>query len=234
MPDAASATAGRPAPPGLSRGFFRDLASERGALLAAVLRFNAGLGPEGGGNGVPPAALEIMASSPRGRQSRIRLEREPGGFWNFEEESTRLALLEPETLESLALHFGAAVNARSIAGVVAREERARLVEGLGGELVDYALGRGAFHLGETREHFLGRHLDRPLAERVRLHGAEALGICAGRWPADLVREAGRRFPGLFAAPARSGRDHKLERLVWFGLKKLLTKEVALQWAPCFN
>lgn len=229
MPD--SGTVARPT---AGRSFFRELAARRGALFEAVLRFNA-CAPAMGSNGVPPSVAEVLDASSRGRQAHIRLGERPGGFWNFEEESTRLALVEPETLESLVLHFGVAVNARAFAAVVRREEREALARQVGRDLVGYALGRGAFHLGETRRHFLARHGDVPLAERVRLHGAEALGLCTGRWPEALRAVAGERFPGLVdpAAEARE-RDHKLERLVWFGLKKLLTKEVAPQWAPCFS
>lgn len=228
MPD--SGPAGRA---GAGRSFFRELASGRRELFEAVLRFNACAPPSP--DGLPPSVAEAMDASPRGRQVRIRLAGGGVGYWNFEEESTRLALVEPETLESLVLHFGAAVNARAFATVVRRADRQALAAEVGADLIGYALGRGGFHLGETRDHFLPRHGDRPLAERVRLHGLEALGICAGRWPEALSALAGERFPGLVdAAPQADGRDHKLERLVWFGLKKLLTKEVAPQWAPCFS
>ena len=198
-------------------------------------RFNAVTFPEPGGNGLPPGVGALLDASPRGRQGHIHLSLTRDGFWNFEEESSRLALLEPDVLTSLLRHFGTAVNARSFAAVVRRDERDALRSAVGGELLEYALGRGSFHLGETRGYFLSRHADRPLVERVRLHGLDALAVCVGRWPDPLRVVAGQRFPELFdAMPRSSDRDHKLERLVWFGLKKLLTKEVAPQWAPCFS
>lgn len=216
------------------RGFFRELAASRGTLFEAILRFNASI-PAAGLNGVPPSVADVLDGSTRGRQMHIRLAGGAGGFWNFEEESTRLALVEAETLESLVLHFGAAVNARAFTYVIRREDRESLAREVGADLVGYAVGRGAFHLGETRRHFLSRHGEMPLAERVRLHGLEALGVCTGRWPEALRALAGERFPGLVDPAAEvQERDHKLERLVWFGLKKLLTKEVAPQWAPCFS
>lgn len=229
MPDAA-----RGASPGPNRGFFRDLAAGDGRLLDAIMRFNAEVAAGGGGNGAAGPVAGLLDASPRGRQALLRLKGAGPGFWSFEEESTRLALLEPETLADLCRHFGAAVNARAICLVVRRAEVEALRSALGADLLAYAMGRGAFHLGETRQRFLSRHQNRPLAERVELHGREALGVCASRWPEPLRRLAAARFPDLLGGAPGAGRDHALERMVWFGLKKLLIKEVSPQWAPCFS
>jgi len=227
--------------PDTGRGFYRELAATRPELLGAIWRFNARGTPDGadaanaaGPGAVEPGVAALLAANPRGRVALVRLSAPAAGFWAFEEESRRLALLDAPTLEALALHFGAAVNARALAAVVLRQEAEALAAALGRELVDYALGRGGFHLGEARAPFLARHGDRPLAERVRLHGREALALCAGRWPDALRALAARRFPGLLdgGTPAPEY-DRAQERLVWFGLKKLLTKEVAPWWAPCF-
>lgn len=227
------------------RGFYRELAATRPELLGAIWRFNSPGAPEAPGapdaagapdapGAVAPAVAALLAASPRGRGVLARLAAPAAGFWAFEEESRRLALLDAPTLEALALHFGAAVNARALAAVVVRKDAEALTAALGRELVDYARGRGGFQLGEVRAPFLARHGDLPLAERVRLHGREALALCAGRWPEALRGLAARRFPGLLdgRVPAPE-HDRAQGRLVWFGLKKLLTKEVAPWWAPCF-
>jgi hypothetical protein len=224
------ADAGRSPGGDAGRGFYRELAATRPELLGAIWRFNAA---EPGPEALAPGVAEILRTCPRGRAALARLADPARRFWAFEEESRRLALLDPPTLEALAMHFGAAVNARALAAVVLRAERQALTAALGPGILDYALGRGAFHLGEVRGHFLARHGERPLPERVRLHGREALAACAGRWPQALRELAARRFPGLMDAAAQTPGDRAVERLTWFGLKKLLTKEVAPSWAPCF-
>ena len=216
------------------RGFYRELAATRPELLGAIWRFNAPGAPGGASGAVAPAVAALLAASPRGRGGLARLTAPAPGVWAVGADSRRLALLDAPTLEALTLHFGAAVNARALAAVVVRKDAEALTAALGRELVDYARGRGGFQLGEVRTPFLARHGDLPLAERVRLHGREALALCAGRWPEALRGLAARRFPGLLdgKTPAPE-HDRAQTRLVWFGLKKLLTKEVAPWWAPCF-
>jgi len=232
MPDAAGGSAEA------ARSFYRDIAGSRPELLSAILRFNASQSPPADGGRVPElkdSLKAVLEGSARGRSCLARLGGAEEGFWGFEDELRRLALLEAPVLRALLLHFGAAVNARELSMVVRREEQKALRDALGGGLVDFALGRGAFMLGETRQYFLPVHADKPLDERVFLHGLKALGVCVGRWPETLLLRAERRFGSLVReAPLPAERDHKVERLVWFGLKKLLIKEVAPQWAPCFS
>mgnify|MGYP000267221358 CR=1 FL=1 len=63
------------------------------------------------------------------------------------------------------------------------------------------------------------------APRARL----AIAICRAPWPAALKERVAENIED--APPSVSP---AVQRAVWFGLKKLLLKEVAPQWAPCFD
>ena len=132
----------------------------------------------------------------------------PDRFWDFAEESRRLALLPPELLARAVLQFGVALHADELSHLIASED--------------------------------------VLTARIRLHGRQALALCSSVWPRELLDICAARFaelaPTFSAAGAPDNMDTDLDetlptearRAVWFGFKKILLKEVAPQWAPCFD
>ena len=105
---------------------------------------------------------------------------------------------------------------------------------LGEELYRYALHRGQYQLGGVRRLFARLHPSLPLAERCALHGSMALRLVASGWPAELAR---RFFSKLPDAPLTQDVPEFGEaeiRDVWIARKKLLLKEVAPAWTPCFD
>ena len=105
-----------------------------------------------------------------------------------------------------------------------------LREALGEPLYRYGIQRGQYQLGSVRQFFLSRDVREPLLlERLQRHGRLAIAICRAPWPAALKERAAENIED--APPSVSP---AVQRAVWFGLKKLLLKEVAPQWAPCFD
>ena len=166
-----------------------------------------------------------------------------GLFWDFAEESRRLALLPPQILARAVLQFGAALHADQLSRLIAREEVLAAREEIGPELFAYALQRGRFQAGSLPSLFGDGHAG--LAARIRLHGLQALSLCSSVWPRDLLDICAVRFDGLataFSDADATDIDSALDetppaearRAVWFGFKKILLKEVAPQWAPCFD
>ena len=61
-----------------------------------------------------------------------------------------------------------------------------------------------------------------------LHGRVALGLIMAGWPQLLQNRAPVAALSDIAAPP------DVQRGLWFDLKKVLLKEVAPSWAPCFD
>lgn len=173
-------------------------------------------------------------------------------FWDFAEESRRLALLPAPAVDRLALTFGAALHGNAFAVLVRRDDVLTLRTALGEDLYTYGLHRGRYQLGGVRRHFSPlRDTERTgegIARRIRTDGLTALGVCIARWPDVLRRRLvwpdsmSGNTSGDITADIISGTSPRWDEArrqaawpdIWFSLRKLLLKEVAPQWAPCFD
>ncbi|NCC04576.1 MAG: hypothetical protein EOM37_11175 [Proteobacteria bacterium] len=235
----------------MHKDFFVHIIRHKPELFRSMLAFN--------GQGAP-RPTEVPASLRRiqgldaktlwanGRARRRLADHDaadgPNRFWDFAEESRRLALLPPELLARAVLQFGVALHADELSRLIAREDVLTTRGEIGPELFAYAVQRGRFQAGSLTGLFGDRNGG--LAARIRLHGRQALALCSSVWPRELLDICAVRFTGL--APAFSAVDApdnmdtdldeplpaEARRAVWFGFKKILLKEVAPQWAPCFD
>lgn len=216
--------------------FFSDIIVRKPALLRAMLAFNGRLGPvapdrpeEWAVPGLDRAILDADLSRRRSPVLAWPVAPPEEGFWDFTDESRRLAFLSAEELARLGDVFGVCVHAAELARIITRDHVLPLREALGESLYRYGIQRGQYQLGSVRQFFLSRDIREPLLERMHRHGRLALALCCAPWPAALKE----RFAGsLEDAPVAA--SPAIQRAVWFGLKKLLLKEVAPQWAPCFD
>lgn len=168
-----------------------------------------------------------------GRPGRHRQEAE-SGFWDYAEESRRLALLDTETLAALALVAGVALHAPEIAAVLLRDEVLALRRDIGEAMYRYALYRGQYQLGGVRRLFARLHPALSLGERCALHGSLALRLVASRWPTALAERFCSALPALPQGMVPPVFSEAEIREVWITLKKLLIREVVPAWAPCFD
>lgn len=159
-------------------------------------------------------------------------------FWDFMEETRRIALLDPEIVRRLQLVFGAAINADDIAKVLKRDEVLQLQQILGEDLYQYSLLRGRYQVGAVRQFFLAQNRSVPLTTRIQLDGRMALEICASLWPNFLQSRFFSQLNIMFSLEDNTTLSHdyplSVIRGVWDGLKKILLREVAPQWAPIFD
>lgn len=225
----------------MHKNFFIDVITRKPALFEAILRFNgqAAAGEDVPGAslpdqardlcaGLPEEVLNELADNPRARRHICALARNGDAFWDFAEESRCLALLPPDTLIDLARFYGAGLHAEEMARTILGREVAALRESLGEDAYLYAIRRGQYQTLAGRELFTARHKDMALAERAGLHGREALGLIAAGWPQLLQNRTPAAALSDIAAPP------DVQRGLWFDLKKILLKEVAPSWAPCFD
>lgn len=160
------------------------------------------------------------------------------GYWNFSEDSQRLVLLPSDTVTRLCLFFSAAVHAEEIARVIAREQVLELREVLGADIVSYALKRGRYQIRGLRAILLVPPSFGTLPQRLEALAIAAPRLISEEWPDELRHLALSRhllgedstIKDMFMPPL----EREQRRALWFTMKKILLREVAPQWAPCFD
>lgn len=247
----------------MHKGFFSDIITRKLPLFKAILAFNGRrVAPES--PPLPEAlsaipgldAAALWNTKALQRCYGIQEESSHDGaqtqfFWDFAEEVRRLALLDAATLQKFAFLYGVAAHAPEIALVIAQKDVLELREGLGERLYYYALQRGQYQLGEIGQYFRKQNQNMDLLSRIHLHGVQALECCCANWPVPLRQCAApalaQALPSLTAFLPPQARPNavqpvtelppmppSLRRSLWFSLKKILLKEVAPQWVPCFD
>lgn len=231
--------------PGINRLFHRNLAKERPQLFAAILGFNAAINADAAGDGRDPGADPSMVNGLLARSNRAKARlngRYHQEFWDFEEESRRMALLDAATLNDLILSWGAAFCAPLLNRIVLKKEVELLDQAVGSRYLDFARGRGRFNIGEISEIIRVKETataPENMRSLILSYGMHAHGICSAAWPAPLQtienNRIERHLPDLFEHRSPVAEVHPSHlRAIWFSMKKILLKEVAPQWTPCFS
>ncbi len=243
-----------------NRLFYRTLAGERPGLLAAIIAFNRNRNQDSKSDSDPVPAKDGLSDdvlsgrhnfsaknltwlSRTSNRSKARLFPGDGaGFWDFKEESRRMALLPPPMLNDLILKWGSAFCAPIINRIILRRDLEIVDREIGKSLVDFARGRGRLNLGDLSG--IISLTDRSMnPDKIRslivMYGMKAHGICCATWPVPLKIITDNRLeqelPELFKnrfEPEKVDPPHF--RAVWFSMKKILLKEVAPEWTPCFS
>ena len=225
-----------------SRIFLRNLASDKPELFKAVVRFNASVNRE---NSVPKEAGSSVAHAliNGSKRAAARLNGTfTRGFWDFEEESRRMALLDSKTLKTLLLTWGAAFCAPLLCRFVQKQDLEVLHRDMEPGFTDFALKRGRFLLGDfdsiiRLEEASAKAEQMP--DLIMKYSMRAHDICLTFWPEPLrelqTEKIKLDLPEWFEKRPQTDRPHPSHpRAVWFSFKKILLKEVAPEWTPCFS
>ncbi len=169
-------------------------------------------------------------------------------FWDFANETRRLALFDQETLQKLMLYMGICINAKAIARCVTQKDLMRLQEGVGQSALNFALHRGQFILGNNNTTLFNFLKNEELLEKIFLSGIFAMHFCTHTFPDVLYSIFWEAMTAL--AQNIEMQEHVLRAYVdgvptstipeqdiqflWFSMKKILIKEVAPQWKPYFS
>jgi|GEM_PF-5159832 len=172
------------------------LSKEGAVLLDAILEFNAGFAvskpdPPFGG------LMARLKADPRA-MALLSPER-AGGFFDFEEPITRLALAGGKALEELARKLSCVIFADRISSCVRREEVLALKQVLSNEELGFARGSARFMLGQKARQALCEGFAFPGS--ILDAGAWALAAVESALP-DPVRQ--RLSPPALSRPAPAG------------------------------
>ncbi len=220
--------------------FLTDAVTRKPALFRAILEFNRSCEPS-----MPEELLSLGAPFPKlweqqsFRRAWPTLAQEHTGYWNFSEESQRLALLDIPSLERLGLIFSAAVHAEDLALILSREQVLSLRHTLGDDIYAYALTRGRYQIGSLRSLLLIPPSLGTTAERIKMLSKAIPSLIMQGWPEQLCTMAKKKFscgedPVVQGEPLFKVFSQEERRSLWFTMKKILLREVAPKWAPCFD
>ncbi|WP_022665955.1 hypothetical protein [Desulfospira joergensenii] len=224
-----------------SRIFLRSLAADHPELFKAVVRFNASVNRK---NSVSKEAdgSAVNAVINGSKRAAARLNGKfTRGFWDFEEESRRMALLDSKTLKTLLFTWGAAFCAPLLCRFVQKQDLEILHRDMEPGYTDFALKRGRFFLGDfdgiIRLDEAGAKAEQ-MPDLIMKHSMRAHEICLRYWPEPLRELQAEKIkldlPDWFERKPEMDRPHPSHpRAVWFSFKKILLKEVAPEWTPCF-
>ena len=171
--------------------------------------------------------------------------RNKNGWWDFSEESCRLVLLSEAEIRNLALTISAAVFAEEMALVLDRAQVVELRTLLGDEIFNYAIRRGRYQIGSLRPFLIEAMPSASLPQKIQLLAAAVMHSISRNWPEDLRKLWAEKLSkaGMANMPLGNENDNadflpvlraEQRRILWFTLKKLLLREAAPQWAPCFD
>lgn len=241
----------------MHKDFFTHIITHKPELFQAILRFNASCASRAA---VPMPA--IVQSLPHENAvllgqalqensitaQRFSLQQAAVFFWDFTEESRRLAFVELDSMQQAIQMFGAAIHAEQIAQIIGKDDVLTLRAHIAPQILSYALQRGRYQLGAVARLFQSLDTALPVHQRIALHGRLAVQLCLAPWPEPLRSmcstwihqvlgtnsDSAATSDPLFLDKENPGHLVDNARTIWFGFKKILLKEVAPQWAPCFE
>jgi hypothetical protein len=175
-------------------------------------------------------------------------------FWDFRPKNYRLALLDKDTLNSLATYFGTALYAPKIISVIKRDELKLLKASLG-SYYEYAHGRARFQLGRLREELFTLFPETTSAvnmEAIQKIGSLSIYLAISEVPIVLQNKLSKFFdlmPGSFQdtffndietdlkAKVSSFKPNTLKEWknkLLNSMLKILFLEVSNKWRECFS
>lgn len=152
-------------------------------------------------------------------------------FLEFMDVRSRLALVGSKTLLLLADYVGLGLNSAAIAQVVLQSQVRELKSMFGEAGYTFAVKKAPFMIGSRVPTF--RTHDAPLEERIRLQGRACIALCLNEQPQTLRQRLALALPQGFLRLDGIAASAQHPDAAWPLVRRILLKEVAPQWAPCF-
>lgn len=223
----------------MNKGFFAESIQKK-ALFSAMLQYNLKPAENSQPASSETSLQEFVDASFLSDASFQKYCRQPAEtFWDFADETKRLALMDSPALQKLALLLGTAAHAGEISRIIDRQTVLALRADLGLSLYFYAIKRGNFQLPFLKTFFAGKDTELSLTEKVHKHGIQTLACCTLSWQKELkARFCQNHEQSLPDLPRYIGEQQELPpeqaRLLWFSVKKILIQEVDGTWQNYFN
>lgn len=227
----------------MSKAFFMNLLREQPSWIRLIVEFNllpaCYIHRTWVEHLATPELFEALKLQPRARARLSRMLLSEYGLeraycFDFEEKRRRVALVDGPTLEKLLWFAGIVLNAAKIVRTVDRASVLMYRKALGSEGYFFAVKRAPFLVGPHAT-ALG---ESDSGDDFRMHimscGAACLAACMAGDPPALKDRLRLKLPKEYASHFRGLiRSERKRETAWTVLRKVLTKEVAVHWAPFF-
>lgn len=223
----------------MNKQFFYESLEKNSPLFSAMLSFNL----EQHKNFAPYADLKNILQADFLKSSSLQKyqKQDKALYWDFADETKRLALLDSQSIQKLARILGVSLYAEEISQILDNKTVLQLKNELGNELYLYALERGKFRLHSLKKIFQNENNKLSLLGKIIQDGEKMLALCTQSWQEELKQIFSQKIqadlpflaaflhdtPKTEISPAQT-------RLIWFSVKKLLFQEVNTSWLPYFN
>ena len=218
-----------------SRYYFRELLESNLPLLRHVIDFNRD-------RTAPASDVPIFRAAMRNRELNAAWEKQLGqpqpqaSYWEFTEESRRLALLPATELRKLALIAAASLTSDLIVHTVTRDDVLALRDYFGQDLIDYATTRGRFQAGTLLAAVADfRPAGVPPVLAAQYTAWLVLAVIRNEWPEELKTRTSALWAEVNLPTAGDATEAKsLAAPLWHFLKKLISRELDAKWKPYFD
>lgn len=162
--------------------------------------------------------------------------------YDFRKPWSRLGLLEPGTMRILADRFGLGLHWNEISRSIDAHTVSLLKQRFGEDGYQFAVKRAPFMVGNLANYLsreLALDLDSELSgialcKRIGTHGRRGLAINFCGAPEGLVLRTVLKLPAGYLRVPLESPPRTVLAAVRTLLQKILLKEVAPQWQPCFD
>lgn len=223
----------------MNKGFFSE-SIKKPAFFSAMLKFNLEQYEKNAADSLN-AAAEKYADSSFLSESFYKKYAKPKikPFWDFADETKRLALMNSTDLQMLALLTGTSVHAEEISRTIEKNAVLALRSDLGTQLYSYALKRGTFQTKFLKTFFAHKDNTLSLLQKIRKHGEQAIAYCTYTWQDELTeifcKTHEQTMPDLLHyIEEKADIPPEQSRMLWFSVKKLLIQELDSTWQNYFN
>lgn len=235
----------------MGKAFLKHIIKSNRQLLTAIVAFNAStactlrsnkgldtnlLTPQGKAF-LDAGLFEKAMESERGKKRLCSLlpllveDAPESWFLDFMVPRSRLALLDAHTLRKLAEYLGLAVNAGEVSRCIMKAQVNSIKETFEEDGYMFAVKRASFLTGDCSG-LIPAVEGADLNERILRQGYAGIALCFAQEDKTLLKRLQIILPRDFFSTPPQGTKVDIDAL-WKVIRRILLKEVAPQWAPCF-
>ena len=155
------------------------------------------------------------------------------GFWEFQVESRRLALLSGGSLQKLIHFIGAAIYRTEITQSIDRRIVDQVKQSAGEDAYTFAIKRAQFVMKSWSPTPAAGSFATDPQQQILIAGKQAVEACLAGEDLKLIQRVNLKLPPAYALEVPSQRDASFEDR-WAVVKRILVTEVDPEFRTCFN
>ena len=217
--------------------FIHEVLESNLQLFRLICTFNPAPQPEDIPAWFSKEVTAELLESPRARLRLLQLTYRKNAvntpsFYDFRQARLRLALMDPPTLRTLTLWSGAAVYSPMLAKIIDKSTRTAVQSLLSPEGFSWAIKRAPLLATLTPDLSLGSQL--PATQAIWQGGQACIQACLSGMPESFNQRVLSKLPSEVNWNLATRITPESREETWRFVGRILLKELAPQWKPCFE